>query len=88
MSRYKVWIREPDGQPGTLLLRTGSDEQSDCDIGAFVGSPSEVAIRACSRHQLRGGGFVRSVLVKDFDTDLRYTVHLSSESAVVVEGWH
>jgi hypothetical protein len=82
-NRYKVWTRDPDGQPGTLLLRTGSSEQLDVDE-EFVGTPEEVAIKAwlrCPDLPLPPD----ILLVKDFDTGICYTVNLLH--GIVVEGW-
>ena len=84
---YKVWLRDPDGQPGTLLLRTGTPETAPDfgprDIGDFVGTPSEVAVQALRLRERPAS----TVLVKDFDTGRRYTVHVSSASVVTVDGW-
>jgi hypothetical protein len=66
MRRFKVWTIDPDGEPGTLLLRTNS---ADEHVGAyditFISSedPTEVARVACERT-----GHVGWVLVKYFDT--------------------
>ena len=71
-NRYKVWVREPNGERGRFLCRTGSNEGSEDDVGDFVGTPGEIAAKACLR-----AGYKGLVLVKDFDTNLWYTVDVS-----------
>lgn len=69
ISRYKVWTIDSDGEPSTLLLRTGSDESGTYDTVFESDDPVAVAKFACERR-----GHVGPVLVKNFDTHLWCTV--------------
>lgn len=69
ISRFKVWTIDPDGEPSTLLLRTGSDESGTYDTVFESDDPVAVAKFACARRS-----HVGRVLVKNFDTGLWYTV--------------
>lgn len=64
--RFKVWKRDPDGQPGTLLLSTGTPPTApdfgDHDVFNAADTPEAAALFASLRC-----GFTGDVLVKDFD---------------------
>lgn len=68
--RFKVWTIDPDGEPGTLLLRTGSTDKHvgvyDASFAGLIAgvTAEDVAENACIRT-----GHTGWVLVKDFDTD-------------------
>lgn len=73
MSSFKVWKRDPDGEPGTLLLRTGTPPSApdfgDDDVFNAGATPEDVAAFACDRTGIFG-----DVRVKNFDTGEWFTV--------------
>ncbi len=79
---YKVWTRDPDGEPGTLLLRTGSGDNTEVDVEYAEGGPAQIAALASDRR----GGLCETVLVKNFATDRWYTVDFTNGIITVLDG--
>lgn len=79
LPRYKAWaVKENTIEPGTLLLRTGSEEKGAFDVDFAGIEPEEVATLARERT-----GYAGIILVKDFDTGWRFLVDPAGESRLL-----
>lgn len=87
VAHYKVWTINPDGQPGTLLARTGSSEKLDVDVQGDWGDDVEaLAMLVFSWASLEAPGVrVSALLVKNFDSGTWWTARLIDGEVQVAE---
>lgn len=68
---YKAWTRDPDGEPGTFLLRTGNlpsePDWGDSDTLEPAETPEDIAML------VNKAGRAEIILIKNFTTGLWYT---------------